>query len=42
LDEQDQTADASATFESVKLGDANAADIDCAAVRKALPAPPAQ
>jgi hypothetical protein len=40
LDDQDQTATAEATFELVKLGEVDATDIDCAAVRKALPAIP--
>jgi hypothetical protein len=38
LDDQDQESMASADFEMVKLGDANATNIDCAAVRNALPA----
>jgi Calcium-binding EGF domain/EGF domain len=38
LDDQDQTTQASADFELVKLGDSTATNIDCAAVRKALPA----
>jgi hypothetical protein len=38
LDDQDQTSETQADFESVKLGEADATDIDCAAVRKALPA----
>jgi hypothetical protein len=42
LDMQDQTTQAGADFELVKLGDLNATDIDCPAVRKALPATPRQ
>jgi hypothetical protein len=42
LDEQDQTEQASANFELVKLGELEAEDIDCPAVRKALPAIPRQ
>ena len=42
LDEQDQTTQAGADFELVKLGDVDATDIDCAAVRSALPALPRQ
>jgi hypothetical protein len=38
LDDQDQTSQGSATFEMVKIADANATGIDCDAVRKALPA----
>lgn len=38
LDDQDQTSNATADFESVKLGELSATDIDCAAVRSALPA----
>jgi hypothetical protein len=38
LDNQDQSSHAEATFESVKLGDNSATDIDCASVRMALPA----
>lgn len=37
LDDQDQTSRSEADFEMVKLGDLNAMDIDCEAVRKALP-----
>jgi hypothetical protein len=40
LDQQDQTTEATADFEMIKIADADATDIDCAAVRKALPAIP--
>ncbi|HEY2732554.1 MAG TPA: EGF domain-containing protein [Polyangiales bacterium] len=38
LDGQDQTTQVSANFELVKLADLDATDIDCPAVRQALPA----